>query len=216
MLTSARAIVVALAALAAGSVLSACSNSPSKSSSSTTTTTTPPTTSTTATTTPPTTSTTAATTTCQPSQLRVALYGTEGAAGTNEVTFSLTNSSTTVCTMYGYPGMQLLNAGRASVPTVVIRGGGLSFENVAATNVSLVPGQAAYFNLGYNDVITGTTTCSTATQVEITPPNDFSYVVVPVAPQIDACNGGTLHVSPVFASTDSSATVTTAPLVPTG
>jgi hypothetical protein len=214
MLISTRATVLALAGLAAGSVLCACSNSPSNSPSSTTTTTTS--TTTTTTTTPPTTSTTAATTTCQPSQLRVALYGTEGAAGTNEVTFSLANSSTTVCTMYGYPGMQLLNAGGAGVPTVVLRGGGLSFENVAATNVSLAPGQVAYFNLGYNDVITGTTTCSTATQVEITPPNDFSFVVVPVTPQIDACNGGTLHVSPVFASTDSSATVTTAPLAPTG
>jgi hypothetical protein len=107
--------------------------------------------------------------------------------------------------------MQLLDTSGASLPTVVIRGGGLAFENVAATNVSLAPGQMAYFNLGYNDVVTGTTSCSVATQVEITPPNDAMYLVAPVFSQIDACNGGTLHVSPVFASTDSTATVTTAP-----
>jgi hypothetical protein len=113
--------------------------------------------------------------------------------------------------MYGYPGMQLLGTGGAAVATVVLRGGGLAFENVAATDVSLAPGQTAYFNLGYNDVITDSTGCSMASQVEITPPNDTPYVVVPVFPAIDACGGGTLHVSPVFSSTDSAATVTTAP-----
>ena len=107
--------------------------------------------------------------------------------------------------------MLLLNASSQAQPTIVIRGGGLAFENPAETTVSLAPGQTAYFNLGYNDVITGTTTCSQATQVEITPPNDTSYAVVPAFPSIDACAGGTLHVSAVFASTDSAATETTAP-----
>ncbi|MGO8861610.1 MAG: DUF4232 domain-containing protein [Acidimicrobiales bacterium] len=157
------------------------------------------------------TTTTASTTSCQPSQLHVGLYGSEGAAGTIELTFSLTNTSTMACTMYGYPGMQLLGASGGTVATAVLRGGGLAFENVAATDVSLAPQQTAYFNLGYNDVITGSTGCSMASQVEITPPNDTAYVVVPVFPTIDACGGGTLHLSPVFSSADSSATVTTAP-----
>jgi hypothetical protein len=106
--------------------------------------------------------------------------------------------------------MQLLNASGGSVPTVVDRGGGLSFENVAVSAVSLNPGQSAYFNVGYSDVTTGTTSCSMATQVEITPPNDTTFSVVQV-PQVNACDGGTLHASPVFASTDSAATSTTAP-----
>jgi len=142
------------------------------------------------------------------------MYGSEGAAGTIELTFSLANTSTALCTMYGYPGMQLLDASGGDMPTTVIRGGGLTFEKVAVTNVSLAPGQTAYFNLGYSDVTVGTeTSCPAASQVEITPPNDMSYVVVPVT-SLDACGGGTVHVSPVFASTDSAATSTTAPPQP--
>ncbi len=106
--------------------------------------------------------------------------------------------------------MALLNASGGHLATVVTRGGGLSFENVAVTDVSLAPGQTAYFNVGYSDVPVGTTPCAPASKVEITPPNDTSFAVVSV-PQITACGGGTLHVSPVFGSTDSDAMTTTAP-----
>jgi hypothetical protein len=113
--------------------------------------------------------------------------------------------------MDGYPGLLLLSSTGTSLPTNVLRGGGLSFENVPVSEVSLAPGQVAYFNLGYNDVTTGTTTCSQASQVEITPPNDTASTVVSVSPGIDACNAGTVDVSPVFSATNSAATQTTAP-----
>ena len=149
----ARAMALALAAAATGSALGACASGSSSS--------TPPTTrasvgttSTTSTTaaTASTTSTTALTTNCQPSQLHIVLTGYQGAAGTIEVTFSLTNTSTSLCTMSGYPGMVLLDAQSKAQPTVVTRGGGLAFENLPVTTVSLAAGQVAYFNLGYNDV----------------------------------------------------------------
>ena len=212
---TARAAGMAVAALVTGSALGACTSSSSSSSTSTsrgstTTTSATATTGTGASTTAAPASTTVATATCQPSQLNIALFGSEGAAGTIELTFFLTNTSTMLCVMHGYPGMELLNASGGNLATVVTRGGGLTFENVAVTDVSLAPGQTAYFNLGYGDVPVGTTSCSVASQVEITPPNDTSFAVVPV-PQIHACGGGALHVSPVFASTDSAATNTTAP-----
>lgn len=213
---TARAAAMAVAALVAGSALGACTSSSSSSSTSTsrgsttTTTSATATTGTGASTTAAPASTTVATATCQPSQLNIALFGSEGAAGTIELTFFLTNTSTMLCVMHGYPGMELLDASGGNLATVVTRGGGLTFENVAVTDVSLAPGQTAYFNLGYGDVPVGTTSCSVASQVEITPPNDTSFAVVPV-PQIHACGGGALHVSPVFASTDSAATNTTAP-----
>jgi hypothetical protein len=203
-----------LVALVAGSGLGACATGSSSSSTSTsvalTTTGATATTSKVASTTAAPASTTVANPTCRPSQLHIALFGSEGAAGTIELTFSLTNTSTMLCTMHGYPGMELLDASGGNLATVVTRGGGLTFENVAVTDVSLAPGQTAYFNLGHGDVPVGTTSCSVASQVEITPPNDTSLAVVPV-PQIDACGGGALHVSPVFASTDSVATNTMAP-----
>jgi hypothetical protein len=205
-----RSMGVALGALAAASLLAACSSSPAKPASSTSTTTTS-TSSTTSTTVPVSTTTSTANTTCQPSQLNITLSGSEGAAGTIELTFSLTNTSASLCTMFGYPGMQLLSASGASEPTSVIRGGGLAFENVTPASVSLANGQAAYFNVGYSDVVTGTTACTVSKQVEITPPNDTAHAVVPVSNQIQACNAGELHVSAVFASSNASATVTTAP-----
>jgi hypothetical protein len=206
----ARTMGVALGVLAAASLLAACSSGPAKPALSTSTTTTS-TTSTTSTTVPVATTTSAANTTCQPSQLNITLSGTEGAAGTIELTFSLTNTSPTLCTMFGYPGMQLLSTSGASEPTTVVRGGGLSFENVAPASVSLANGQTAYFNVGYSDVVTGNTACTVAKQVEITPPNDTAHAVVPVSYQIQACNAGELHVSAVFASSNAAATVTTAP-----
>ena len=113
--------------------------------------------------------------------------------------------------MYGYPGMQLLGTGGGAVATVVLRRRAGLRERRRHRRVA-GPRDTAYFNLGYNDVITDSTGCSMASQVEITPPNDTPYVVVPVFPGvIDVCGGGTLHVSPVFSSTDSAATVTTAP-----
>jgi hypothetical protein len=140
--------------------------------------------------------------TCQPGQLRVVESGSGGAAGTGEVTFSLTDTGGP-CTMHGYPGLLLLGAGGAPLPTTVERGGGLAFENVPVATVSLVKGQVAYFNLGYTDV--GPSPCVTAAAVEVTPPNDFDHAVVNVSPPIDACKGGTLNVSPVFAAADAAA-----------
>jgi hypothetical protein len=135
--------------------------------------------------------------------------GSGGAAGTIELTFSLTDVGSVSCTMHGYPGMLLLDANGNALPTMVVRGGSLSFEDLAVTSVLLSTGQTAYFNVGYNDV-TGTGTCSMASQVEITPPNDTAHAVVPV-PSLDACSNGTLVASPVFASSNAPATQTTAP-----
>ena len=203
----ARAAIAAITVLAASSALGACASSKTTSAPPTSTTSTTPTSTNSL---APASTTTATTTTCQPSQLHIVKSGYQGAAGTIEMTFSLTNRSTMLCRMYGYPGMLLLNSAGSAQPTTVNRGGGLAFENVAETDVSLAPGQTAYFNLGYNDVVSQPAACSMASQIEITPPNDTSYAVVAVFPNIDACGNGTLHVSPVFASTDSAATQTTA------
>lgn len=161
----------------------------------------------------PTTTTSAPTTTvvsatCQPSQLTIVQSGGGAAAGTNERTFSLTNTSSTTCTLYGYPGMLLLGSTNAAEPTDVVRGGGLAFENIGPSTVMLASGATAYFNVGYSDV---TPPCSTASSVEITPPNDTAYAVVVLPLAIMACDNGTLHVSAVFSSTNAAATQTTAP-----
>lgn len=160
------------------------------------------------TTTTSTTSTTVVTATCQMSELDITQTGGGGAAGTDERTFSLVNTSTSTCTLYGYPGLLLLGPSATAEPTTVDRGGGLTFENVAPSTVTLAPGATAYFNVGYSDV---TPPCSTATAAEVTPPTNTTHAVVSLSQHITACSNGTLHVSAIFGSTNTAATQTTAP-----
>jgi hypothetical protein len=115
----------------------------------------------------------------------------------------LTNSSSTTCTLDGYPGMQLLSAQGTSIPTNVERGGlgggASAAANQAPAVVTLAQRQAAAFTLEYEDVpVGGETSCPTSAKAEITPPNDVAFAVVTL--RIAPCDGGTVHVSPVFGS----------------
>jgi hypothetical protein len=140
----------------------------------------------------------------------MAASGSSGAAGTIELTISLTDTSASECTMRGYPGMLLLGSGGSALPTTIVRGGGLTFERVPVTTVTLTLDRAAYFNVGYSDVVAVPPACSMATGLEITPPTAATNGTVRGL-NIQACTDGTLHVSPVFGSTDSTGTSTTAP-----
>ncbi len=188
----------------AGLVLAACS---SNSSSSSTTTTVASSTSTTAGTTTSTTRAAGTTTTggaavsgCLTGSLQIAAVNGSGAAGTIEMAVTMTNQGPS-CTLYGYPGMQLLDASGSPIATIVVRGGGPMFPDAAANQppaqVTLARGAVAKFSLSYEDVPVGTeTSCPTSTSSEITPPNNTAFAVIPLA--IAPCNNGTIHVSPVY------------------
>ncbi len=199
-------VAVVVVAVGVGAFFAGRETAPTTTASSTTTTTRTTTTAPPVTTSAP--STTVASAICTVTRLHVAQSGGAAAAGTSERTFSLTNTSSTPCILHGYPGLLLLGPGAAAESTNVVRGGGLAFENIEPSTVKLAPGATAYFNVGYSDV---TPPCSTGTAVEITPPTNTADVAVSVSPAVMACNGGTLHVSAVFGSTDVGATRTTAP-----
>jgi hypothetical protein len=111
--------------------------------------------------------------------------------------------------MNGFPGVQLVDASGAQLPTHVVSGGSYQFTNFAPSAVMLAPGATAYFNMAYSDVPTGSeTTCPTAAQLEVTPPHASDHDVVPG--QLTVCGGGMLTVSPVF-SAGSPQSQTTAP-----
>jgi len=191
-------------------LLGACSSGSSSSSASTgaTTTTVAPSSSTTRAS-APSTSTTATTspggpTQCPTPKLTATVYGSGGAAGTIETTIALTSSASTTCTLGGYPGLQMLTAAGGNLPTTVIRKGNYSFTSMAPTVVSIAPGQAAYFNMGYSDVPTGSeTSCPTSASLAVTPPN--SYTSTTVSAQLGPCGNGSIAVSPVFLATSAAA-----------
>ncbi|HLN41163.1 MAG TPA: DUF4232 domain-containing protein [Acidimicrobiales bacterium] len=156
-----------------------------------------------------TTSSTAAGAACAARDLSISVVGSQGAAGTFELTFALHNTSTSPCPSDGYPSVQLLDASGTELPTHVVSGGNYQFTNFAPSPVQLAPGATAYFNLAYSDVPSGgETTCPTAAQIEVTPPHAVDHGVVAV--QLAACGAGTLTVSPVFGS-GSPGSQTTAP-----
>ncbi len=144
---------------------------------------------------------------CKAAELHATQSGSSGAAGTMERTFSLVNTGSTTCVLDGYPRLLLLDRSGGALPTQVVRGGGLAFEDVAPSTVVLGPKAASYFNVGYSDVMSP---CSSATSVQITPPGGSAYLVVSVSPTMRVCDNGTLHVSAVFGSGEAAATKTTA------
>jgi hypothetical protein len=139
---------------------------------------------------------------CATAGLVGSIVGSSGAAGTIETTVGLRSTATTPCILGGYPGLQMLGPGGATLPTNVVRKGNYSFTSMAPTTVTLSSGQSAYFNIGYSDVPVGNeTSCPTSASLEVTPPNATDHLVVTAT--LTPCGGGTLVVSPVFLATGS-------------
>jgi hypothetical protein len=192
-----------LALVLGGALVASCSSGSPSASTTTTTRRTTTSLATTTSTSQATTTTAAQSSTCQVTSLLVAPQQGSGAAGTIEMSVNLTNHGSSSCTLFGYPGMQLLDGSGNKLPTIVVRGGGPQFSVAAANQgpvtVTLAPQQTAAFSFSYEDVPVGNeTSCPTSVSSLITPPGDFTSATVALA--IAPCGGGTIHVSPVYAS----------------
>ena len=140
--------------------------------------------------------------TCAPSQLTLKLVSSEGAAGHLQAVFAFTNSSSSVCRLFGYPGAQMVSSGGDTLKTIVIRGGNFFPDSSRKpATVVLQPGQAARFSFGWsdnNETGGGPASCPRANRLEVTPPNDFSTLVVSVVDVTFAPCDGKITASPVF------------------
>ena len=164
-------------------------------------TTTPPATS------PPSTTTSAqaGSTPCISAQLAVELGQSGGAAGSVGVVVSFKNTSSAACSLYGYPGLQMLDSAGHPIATEVIRGTSTTVPSVPEDAVQVAPGAEASFNLGFPDATGyGSASCPTSTNVEFTPPNAVQPITIPW--QIQPYGGSTIAqlqcgqitVSPVY------------------
>jgi hypothetical protein len=149
---------------------------------------------------------TPAATRCHSSQLRVKLGPAGGALGHIGQLVSFENASATTCTLYGYPGLQMLNAAGRPIRTQVLRGIAYTVPSVPERLVNIAPGHEASFDLGYDDATGyGNESCPTSARVELTPPN--AYTPITVVWRMQPYGGGTIQhlrcgqitVSPVFA-----------------
>ncbi|MGA2471146.1 MAG: DUF4232 domain-containing protein [Solirubrobacteraceae bacterium] len=148
---------------------------------------------------------------CVSTQLAVVLGFQQGALGHIGQTVSFKNTSTTACTLYGYPGLQMLDASGSPIPTDVLRGIAYTVPAEPEHVVTLAPGGEASFDLGYaNSTGFGNATCPASSEVEVTPPNDYTSITV--AWKIQPYGGsdikhlqcGQITVSPVFSGNGAS------------
>lgn len=135
---------------------------------------------------PPTTSASPSATSCRTSALKLIPGLNQGFAGGQGQTFYLQNTGDTACTMYGYPGVAMLDsAGR-----VIQRPAARSDGQPRPSLVSLKPGQRAQFVLMTVDGgIPGsgcTSSWITARTIQVYPPNETTPIRMPS--RFGACN----------------------------
>jgi Protein of unknown function (DUF4232) len=128
--------------------------------------------------------------------LKLEFLGGQGATGHGELGFSLTNTSTTGCHTYGYPGVEFLDSSGRSLPTQNSRTTNDFFGTTKLERVDLAPGDRASFRLGVTHGAASPAGCATAAQVQVIPPDDTATL------QGDLGTGGayecgTVTVSPV-------------------
>lgn len=138
--------------------------------------------------------------TCQNIHLDIRAQASQGAAGHIAVIYRIHNMSGRACTLYGYPGVQLLDRHFLSLPTTVRRGG--RYVGTIPKRLIRVGAHGnAYFTLVYSDVPMNNRPCVTASYLMIFAPNDSLPVVTYAftgGGGITACSG-VIDVSPVTA-----------------
>lgn len=126
------------------------------------------------------------------------------ATGHVGVEIVLRNVSAVPCHLYGFPGLQMLDASGAALPTTTHWGGSFLFPALGPDLVGLGSGQRASFDVAYIDLPIGNPpppyqqACPEAATLVVIPPDDFTSLRV--AAKIAPCQGD-LAVSPVVPGT---------------
>jgi hypothetical protein len=140
---------------------------------------------------------------CHTGGLLISFAGAQGAAGTIVDTFRVANTGQAACTLYGFVGMLMLDASGAPMPTRVVRNGGIFSAQAGPSQFLLQPATAASFQAAWSDVThTGDPVpCPQATRMEITPPDEFDHVIIPVSGwNLAPCGAGEIDVTPIRAA----------------
>jgi Protein of unknown function (DUF4232) len=136
---------------------------------------------------------------CHTSMLSAHVTMGSPGAGQRYAFLVLTNTSTATCRVYGFPGMQLLSASGANIPTNVVR------EPVTPTLVTVAPGKHAFSQLHWT-VVPGTGEGSPCepnpSKAKVTPPDETAPLTTSW-PGGSVCQHGQITVRPFKAGTGS-------------
>ena len=112
---------------------------------------------------------------CATTDLKLAVGQANGAAGTIFYPLDFTNTSSSACTMYGYPGVAFVSSPGGSV----IGAPAKRRTPPAPALVTLAPGATAHATLAVSDVLIGNN-CVDKVQVkwvQVYPPDQFSALI---------------------------------------
>ena len=110
---------------------------------------------------------------CHTSELAASFKAGEPGAGQRYATLQLTNRSRRTCTVFGYGGLQPLDAARKQLPIALVRDSGH-----APTLVRLAPGASVGRTIHWTVVPSGSQTCPTPAYASIIPPDETDPLVV--------------------------------------
>ncbi|ADB53817.1 DUF4232 domain-containing protein [Conexibacter woesei] len=140
----------------------------------------------------------AATPRCAVDQLDGAFKNASAGAGSRTATLVLTNTSRSRCSLFGYPGAQLLNARNRDLPTNIVRDRSRSPKTVV-----LAPGGRAVSQWRWGAIAGSGEPQNRACEpnparIEVTPPNATRFLVLPwkMGP---VCEKGEITVRPMAA-----------------
>jgi Protein of unknown function (DUF4232) len=139
--------------------------------------------------------------TCQTSQLTLAYDRSDALVANRADQFTLQNTSTSTCTLFGYPHIQMLLADRHSTPTYATHATSAYLFQTTLKVVALQAGSKSYFSIEW---VAGTCVQYASTAgafLQVTPPGNTGILTTSTRAGadrgIDAC--GKIVVSPVAA-----------------
>jgi cytoskeletal protein RodZ len=120
---------------------------------------------------------------CHSSDLQLHIGPAGVAVGSTTQWAYFVNTSSKPCQLYGFPGLQMLDAQGHAIPTYPHwnKVGSPGIQGTSnPTNVTLAPGGAASFSIAWENA-TGYegVTCPRSSKIEVTPPNDYHSIVIP-------------------------------------
>ncbi|MEH1904418.1 MAG: DUF4232 domain-containing protein [Nostoc sp.] len=126
---------------------------------------------------------------CETSQLSVRRVSEDAGVGNVALTYAFTNNASSPCTLYGYPGLALLDAkGQPLQDVKIIRSQDTYFSSQQPPQkVTLAPAKQASFQIAYNQISSPEKRCPMSSKIEITPPNTYQHFTL--AEQIKPCTG---------------------------
>jgi hypothetical protein len=114
---------------------------------------------------------------CGAQQLSAGLHGFQAGVGNRGFILSLTNTGSSSCTLYGYPGLGLENASHQVLPSHTHWGATYFYPDSGRNLIVLSPGETASADVAYHHGF-GQSTDSVATYLEVTPPNAYTHLIV--------------------------------------